>query len=69
MFMSGVGPGAQLPLAIFVIVWVSGITSGFVDNIPFATMMVPIINSLSRVVSVTILGIFKTGVFGHSLRN
>ena len=40
-------PEAQLPLAIFVIVWVSGITSGFVDNIPFATMMVPIINDLS----------------------
>jgi len=46
--ISGVSPEARLPLAIFVIVWVSGITSGFVDNIPFATMMVPIINSLSN---------------------
>lgn len=39
------GGNAMLMLAI--IVWVSAIASAFVDNIPFAATMIPIIKSLS----------------------
>ena len=32
---------------IAIIIWLSAIASAFVDNIPFATTMIPIIKSLS----------------------
>ena len=37
---------ARLAAAIVLIVWVSGIVSAFIDNIPFTTAMVPIIYNL-----------------------
>ncbi|MBQ4617425.1 MAG: anion permease [Clostridia bacterium] len=39
--------GDNLLLMVAIIIWVSGIASAFVDNIPFATIMVPIIETLS----------------------
>merc|ERR1719295_974346 len=33
---------------IVLIVWVSGIASAFVDNIPFTTMMIPVIIEISK---------------------
>ena len=39
---------SRLPVAILLILWVSGLASAFIDNIPFATMMAPIIYSLSE---------------------
>ena len=38
----------RLTVAILLIVWVSGIASAFVDNIPFTTMMIPVIIDLSN---------------------
>ena len=38
----------RLIVAIVLIVWVSGIASAFVDNIPFTTMMIPVINEISK---------------------
>ena len=38
----------RLTVAILLIVWVSGIASAFVDNIPFTTMMIPVIINLSE---------------------
>ena len=34
-------------LIIIIIIWISGIASAFVDNIPFAATMIPVISSLS----------------------
>lgn len=39
--------GSNYYLMVIIIVWVSGIASAFVDNIPFAATMVPIIKDLS----------------------
>ena len=32
---------------IAIVIWISAIASAFVDNIPFAATMIPVINSLS----------------------
>lgn len=39
--------GGSIMLMIAIIIWLSAIASAFVDNIPFATTMIPIIKSLS----------------------
>lgn len=39
--------GGNVMVMIAIIIWLSAISSAFVDNIPFATTMIPIIKSLS----------------------
>ena len=39
--------GGNVMLMIAIIIWLSAIASAFVDNIPFATTMIPVIKSLS----------------------
>ena len=39
--------GGNLKLMVAIIIWISAIASAFVDNIPFAATMIPIIRSLS----------------------
>lgn len=39
--------GGNIMVMIAIIIWLSAIASAFVDNIPFATTMIPIIKSLS----------------------
>lgn len=39
--------GGNIMLMIAIILWISAIASAFVDNIPFAATMIPIINSLA----------------------
>lgn len=39
--------GGSLKLMIAIIIWVSAIASAFVDNIPFAATMIPVIRSLA----------------------
>ena len=39
--------GNNLMLMIAIIIWVSGVASAFVDNIPFAATMIPIIKTLA----------------------
>lgn len=39
--------GGNVKLMIAIIIWVSAVASAFVDNIPFAATMIPIIKSLS----------------------
>lgn len=39
--------GGNVMIMIAIIIWMSSIVSAFVDNIPFATTMIPIIKSLS----------------------
>lgn len=44
--------GGNLTVMVIIIIWLSAIASAFVDNIPFAATMVPIINSLSATMGV-----------------
>ncbi len=39
--------GGNVILIVGIIIWISGLASAFVDNIPFAATMIPIIRSLS----------------------
>lgn len=39
--------GGNIILMVAIIIWLSAVASAFVDNIPFATTMIPIIKSLS----------------------
>jgi Na+/H+ antiporter NhaD/arsenite permease-like protein len=39
--------GGNVVLMVGIIIWLSAIASAFVDNIPFATTMIPIIKSLA----------------------
>lgn len=41
--------GGNMYLMVAIIVWISGIASAFVDNIPFAATMIPIIRSLATI--------------------
>ena len=38
----------RLAVGIVLVLWVSGICSAFIDNIPFTTMMIPVITDLSE---------------------
>lgn len=44
--------GGNLTMMIIIIIWLSGVASAFVDNIPFAATMVPVITSLSATMGV-----------------
>jgi Na+/H+ antiporter NhaD/arsenite permease-like protein len=44
--------GGSLTIMIVVIIWLSAVASAFVDNIPFAATMVPVITSLSATMGV-----------------
>ena len=46
--IESVPPKWQLTVSIVLILWVSGIASSFIDNIPFTTMMIPVIVNLSE---------------------
>ncbi len=46
--------GGNMYLMVAIIVWVSGIASAFVDNIPFAATMIPIIRGLSDIPGVNL---------------
>ena len=39
--------GGNLMLMVAIIIWVSAIASAFIDNIPFAATMIPVITALS----------------------
>lgn len=45
----GVDPDSKIKLgiAIIIILWVSALVSSFIDNIPFATAMIPVVLKLS----------------------
>ena len=40
--------GGNLSLMIVILIWLSAVASAFVDNIPFAATMVPVIQSMSQ---------------------
>ncbi len=46
--------GGNLKLMVAIIIWISAIASAFVDNIPFAATMIPIIKSLAATTGVNI---------------
>ena len=46
--------GGNVYLMIAIIIWVSAIASAFIDNIPFAATMVPVIDSLAATTGVSL---------------
>ena len=44
--------GGNLTIMVIVVIWLSAVASAFVDNIPFAATMVPVITSLSSTMGV-----------------
>jgi Na+/H+ antiporter NhaD/arsenite permease-like protein len=46
--------GSNQMLVVAVILWVSGVASAFVDNIPFAATMIPVIQSLSELQGISL---------------
>ena len=44
--------GGNLTVMVIVVIWLSAVASAFVDNIPFAATMVPVITSLSSTMGV-----------------
>merc|ERR1711974_405677 len=38
----------RLAVALLLILWVSGLASAFIDNIPFTTMMIPVVKGLAE---------------------
>lgn len=40
--------GGSMTIMVVIIIWLSAVASAFVDNIPFAATMVPVINTLSN---------------------
>ena len=47
-FLVDVSQGSKIMLASM-LVWISGIVSGFIDNIPFAATMIPVIKQLPQI--------------------
>ena len=43
-----VGQDSRLAVAVLLILWVSAVTSAFVDNIPLTTMMIRVATSLAQ---------------------
>lgn len=52
-FIGSISGGNAFVMAV-IILWISGIASAFVDNIPFAATMVPVIKSLSLIPGVNL---------------
>lgn len=46
--------GGNMYLMVAIIVWISGIASAFIDNIPFAATMIPVIKSISATTGINI---------------
>ena len=50
----GKASGGNTMLMLTIIVWVSAVASAFIDNIPFAATMIPVIRSLAEVQGVSL---------------
>ena len=48
----GEASGGNIKVMLAIIIWVSAIASAFIDNIPFAATMIPVINNLSATLGV-----------------
>ncbi|MBP3544086.1 MAG: citrate transporter [Lachnospiraceae bacterium] len=46
--------GGNMQLMIAIIVWISGFASAFIDNIPFAATMIPIIRNLAQTENISL---------------
>ncbi len=59
--------GGNLMLMVAIIIWVSAIASAFVDNIPFAATMIPIIRSLAATTGVPLSTLAWTLALGTDI--
>ncbi|CAG7785049.1 unnamed protein product [Allacma fusca] len=62
-----VNPESRLTVAIVIILWVSGIASAFIDNIPFTTMMIQIVTSLAERINLPLQPLVWALAFGTCL--
>ena len=46
--------GGNIMVMVAIIIWISAVASAFVDNIPFAATMIPVIKSLSATTGVSL---------------
>lgn len=59
--------GGNVMVMVAIIIWLSAIASAFVDNIPFATTMIPIIRSLSATCGVDLSTLAWTLAMGTDI--
>ena len=54
---------------VAIIIWISGIASAFIDNIPFSATMLPVIKSLSAAsgINVAVLAFATVFIFARYL--
>ncbi|CAL8079099.1 unnamed protein product [Orchesella dallaii] len=62
-----VNPDSRTIVAILIILWVSGIASAFIDNIPFTTMMVQIVTKLASSLQLPLNPLIWALAFGTCL--
>jgi len=62
-----VNPESRLTVAILLILWVSGIASAFIDNIPFTTMMIKIVTRVSSNIGLPLQPLVWALAFGTCL--
>ena len=65
--ISNVNPESRLAVAILLILWVSGLASAFIDNIPFTTMMIQIVTSVAERVNLPLQPLIWALAFGTCL--
>ncbi len=65
--MIGTASGGSAIAVIVIILWVSAIASAFVDNIPFAAIMIPVIRSLSATQGVALPTLAWTLAMGANI--
>ncbi len=51
----------RLATSLLLVLWVSGISSAIIDNIPFTTMMIPVITNLGKNPDVQVNSLDKIG--------
>ena len=44
----------RLTVAILIILWISGLASAFIDNIPYTTMMIPVVKGIAQNVALNL---------------
>ena len=52
-FISDVSSGSSV-IIVIIVIWISAIASAFVDNIPFAATMIPVVKSLAATQGVSL---------------
>eukprot|EP00116_Pleurobrachia_bachei_P010930 sb/3471192/ len=66
-FIQSIPPDRQLASAITIIIWMSAFISAFIDNIPFTTGMIPVIETISTHTHIPLAPLVYALAFGSCL--